>query len=171
MPVFRVLAICGSLQADSSNLRLIKRLVDRQTAELDIHLTDELRYLPHFNTDLVDAQMLSPVEKWRQALAASDGLLIACPEYGHSLPGALKNGIDWVIGTGELYRKTVAITAAAAHPDRGLRGLAALKQTLLAVDAKIVWEKPMVNPTDAELDTLIQALHEGMAYGREKTEF
>jgi NAD(P)H-dependent FMN reductase len=84
------------------------------------------------------------VKSWREALASCDGLLIACPEYGHSLPGALKNGTDWVIGTGELHRKSVAITAAVGSPERGRRGLGALKQTLLAVDARIVRDEPVV---------------------------
>lgn len=170
MPTFRILAVCGSLQADSGNLQLLKRLAERTTAELEIYLSDALRTLPHFNPDLVDAQILDPVEQWRQELTSCDGLLIACPEYGHSLPGALKNGIDWVIGSGELYRKTVAITAAVPHADRGLRGLAALKQTLLAVDAQVVWEKAMVNPTDLELESLLRALRAGMVSSREKNE-
>jgi len=55
-------------------------------------------------------------------LSASDAVLIASPEYGFSLPGALKNAIDWVIGSGELEGKVVAITAAVPGPERGRRG-------------------------------------------------
>jgi chromate reductase, NAD(P)H dehydrogenase (quinone) len=71
-------------------------------------------------------------------LAASDAVLIASPEYGFSLPGVLKNGIDWVIGSGEFEQKIVAITAAVAEPQRGRRGLEALRNTLCAVRATIV---------------------------------
>ena len=71
----------------------------------------------------------------RSSTLESDALLIASPEYGHSLPGSLKNAIDWVIGTGELERKVVAITAAVPGPERGRLGLQALRQTLGAVRA------------------------------------
>src|SRR6478672_5570737 len=96
----------------------------------------------------------------RSAIAASDALLIASPEYGHSLPGALKNAIDWVIGTGELERKIVAITAAVPGPERGRRGLAALAQTLGAVSATIVGGDPIVKGPDSEqqIRGLVQAL-------------
>jgi NAD(P)H-dependent FMN reductase len=57
------------------------------------------------------------VLRWRGMLAASDAVLIASPEYGFSLPGALKNAIDWVIGSGELEGKVVAITAAVPGPE------------------------------------------------------
>src|SRR5262249_23848250 len=83
------------------------------------------------------------VQAWRQALAESNALLIASPEYGHSLPGVLKNGIDWVIGSGELERKVVAITAAGPGPERGRLGLKALRDTLRAVSATIVGGEPI----------------------------
>ena len=60
--------------------------------------------------------------RWRRALAESDAVLIATPEYGFSLPGVLKNGIDWVIGSGELEGKVVAITAAVPAPERVVAG-------------------------------------------------
>ncbi len=83
----RVLALCGSLQAESTNL--------------DIETAPE------------------PVKQWRAALVAHDAVFIATPEYGHSFPGGLKNAIDWVIGSGELEGKIVAITASAAGVGRG----------------------------------------------------
>jgi NAD(P)H-dependent FMN reductase len=101
-------------------------------------LFDGLRELPHFNPDVEASGVPESVRRWRQALAASDAVLIASPEYGFSLPGVLKNGIDWVIGSGELEQKVVAITAAVAGPQRGRRGLAALRDTLSAVRATIV---------------------------------
>ncbi len=142
--VRRVLGICGSLQASSSNLRLLGETARLAPQELVVEIDDQLRHLPLFNPDL-ENEVPAEVESWRKALASCDGVLIACPEYGHSLPGALKNGIDWVIGSGELYQKVVAITAAVKTAERGLRGLAALRQTLMAVDAKVIWDTPTVS--------------------------
>jgi NAD(P)H-dependent FMN reductase len=100
------------------------------------------------------------VRSWRAALASSDALFIASPEYGHSLPGALKNAIDWVIGSGELYRKVVVVTASAPGPGRGERGLRALCDTLRAVEARILGGEPIVRgpELDAMLDALLDAL-------------
>jgi chromate reductase len=89
-------------------------------------------------------------------------VLIASPEYGHSLPGALKNGIDWVIGSGELERKVVAITSAVPAAERGLSGLQALRQTLGAVSARIVGGEPIVRNAEFENNVrdLVHALIE-----------
>ena len=80
----------------------------------------------------------------------SDALLIAMPEYGHSLPGSLKNAIDWLIGSGELEGKLVAMTSAVPAPERGRLGLAALRDTLGAVSAKIAFQSPIVHGPDFE---------------------
>ena len=134
----KILAICGSLQAKSGNLALLKTAAALVPPGVDLVLFDGLRELPHFNPDVEASGVPESVRRWRQALAASDAVLIASPEYGFSLPGVLKNGIDWVIGSGELEQKVVAITAAVAGPQRGRRGLEALRDTLSAVRATIV---------------------------------
>ena len=76
-----------------------------------------LATLPHFNPEIEATGVPESVTRWRRALAESDAVLIASPEYGFSLPGALKNAIDWVIGSGELEGKVVAITAAVPRPN------------------------------------------------------
>jgi NAD(P)H-dependent FMN reductase len=142
MPV-RILAVCGSLQARSSNLTLLQTAVASAPPGVEVVLFDGLRDLPLFDPDLETDGPLPAVETWRRAVRASDALLVACPEYGFSLPGALKNAIDWVIGTGELERKIVAVTAAVASVERGRRGLAALLEPLTAVSAVIVGGEPI----------------------------
>src|SRR5262249_51694281 len=120
------------------------------------------RQLPHFDPD-TDASGEPPsVRDWRKALADSHAVLLASPEYGHSLPGVLKNGIDWVIGSGELERKVVAITAAVPGPERGRLGLQALRQTLGAVRATIVGGEAIARGPDAErqVAALVRALVE-----------
>lgn len=156
----RILAICGSLQAKSSNLTLLDTAASAAPEGVAISIFDGLRDLPHFNPDTEVAGEPPAVRAWRKALAESDALLIASPEYGHSLPGALKNGIDWVIGTGELERKLVAVTAAVPGPERGRLGLQALQQTLGAVNARIVGGEPIVRGPDfkTEVAELVRAL-------------
>ncbi len=145
-----ILGICGSLKQTSSNLTLLQTASDRAPAESSLTIFDGIGQLPLFNPDLLDKPLPQPVLDWKQALTDADAILIACPEYGHSLPGALKNAIDWVIGSGEIYNKRTAITAAVPHPERGLKGLAALHQTLSAVDAVIVFADTIVRDDNYE---------------------
>jgi chromate reductase len=156
-----ILAVCGSLQAQSSNLTLLQHAIVTAPPSVTIVLFDGLRDLPLFDPDLEARGVPSSVAAWRAALSQSDAVLIASPEYGHSLPGALKNAIDWVIGSGELERKIVAITSATTHPDRGRLGLQALRQTLNAVSATIVGGEPLSKnaPTfEHDVEALVRAL-------------
>ena len=147
-----ILAVCGSLQQKSGNLALLQQAVSLAPAGVEVRLSDDLRALPHFDPDLEQHGQLAQVARWRNAVAESAALLIACPEYGHSLPGALKNGIDWLIGSGELERKVVAITASVNVAGRGERGLSALRQTLNAVSARIVGGAGVVRGPGFEAD-------------------
>jgi NAD(P)H-dependent FMN reductase len=158
----RILAICGSLQAKSGNLTLLSAAATSAPTGVELVLFDGLRDLPHFNPDIEANGAPESVLRWRQALAESHAVLIASPEYGFSLPGALKNGIDWVIGSGELEEKVVAITAAVAAPERGRRGLRALHDTLSAVRATIVGGEPIARGPEFErqIAALVRALIE-----------
>ena len=152
----RILAVCGSLQGQSGNLELLKTAAASVPPGVELVLFDGLRNLPHFNPDIEAGGAPESVTQWRLAVSANDAVLIACPEYGFSLPGALKNGIDWLIGSGELEQKVVAITSAVAGPDRGRRGLEALRVTLSAVSATIVGGEPI--PQGPELGSHVAAL-------------
>jgi len=87
-------AISGSLQARSSNLELLHRATRLAPSNLAVVVIDHIRHLPRFDPDIEMAGDLPAVQAWRTSLEEADAVLIACPEYGHSLPGALKNAID-----------------------------------------------------------------------------
>ena len=152
----RILAISGSLQARSKNRALLTTAAMLAAPAVDLVLFDGLRELPHFNPDIGSNAVPESVLRWRRELAESDAVLIASPEYGFSLPGVLKNAIDWVIGSGELEGKVVAITAAVPAPERGRRGLQALRDTLSAVRASIVGGEPI--PSGPEFERRVGAL-------------
>src|SRR5215510_6213982 len=154
----RVLGIVGSLGARSSNLTLLETAASVAPEGIEVVLYAGLGNLPHFDPDVDPDDAPSAVRALRQAIAASDAVLIAAPEYGHSLPGVLKNAIDWLIGSGELERKVVAITASVPDSERGRRGLEALRQTLGAVRAVIVSDEPIVRgaTSDATLRNVLR---------------
>lgn len=147
----RILGISGSLQRKSSNLALLEAFAAALPAGSSFEIYDGLRSLPHFDPDIEkEGESPASVTTLRAAIAGSDALLIACPEYGHSLPGSLKNAIDWLIGSGELEGKLVAITAAVPATERGQRGLKALRDTLGAVSARVVGGMPIARGPDFE---------------------
>lgn len=147
----RILGISGSLQRKSGNATLLEVASGSLPAGVTFQVFDGIRALPHFDPDIEkDGEAPASVVALRQAVAASDALFIASPEYGHSLPGSLKNAIDWLIGSGELESKLVAITAAVPAKERGQRGLKALRDTLGAVSARIVGGEPIARGSDFE---------------------
>jgi NAD(P)H-dependent FMN reductase len=157
----RILGICGSLQATSSNLTLLHTAAGLAPAGVELSIYDGIRDLPLFNPDIEhEGSSPEPVMRWRSALAGADALLIASPEYGHSVPGALKNAIDWVIGTAELDTKIAGVTASVNHEARGRRGLDALLRTLAAVNVAVIGGVPTVRGPGEERD--VRALVDGI---------
>lgn len=139
----KILAIVGSLQSRSANRALVALASRRAPSGVEMETCPLIGDLPHYNADL-DTDAVPPVvTEWRARLRAADGVLIASPEYGHGVPGSLKNALDWIVGSGELVGKPVAATCAAQGPERGRMGLAMLVQTLRAIDATIVWSEPV----------------------------
>jgi chromate reductase len=145
----KVLGVCGALSAQSLNKEAI--LLAAELAPRGVTLTEDtqLGRLPLFNPDLEVEGDHPEVYLWRQLVSQHDALLVMCPEYGFSLPGPLKNGIDWLIGSGELEGKAIATTAIVAGEGRGLMGLDALHTTLSAVSARTCGRRPIVRWTDA----------------------
>jgi NAD(P)H-dependent FMN reductase len=167
----RILGIVGSLGARSSNLALLETAASVAPEGIDVELYTRLGELPYFDPDVDPDDAPPAVRALRRAIAASDAVLIAAPEYGHSLPGVLKNAIDWLIGSGELERKVVAITASVPSAERGRQGLAALRQTLGAVRAVIVSDDPIArDPTsEATMRDVLRRLEDGVRETRRRS--
>jgi chromate reductase len=134
----RILAISGSLQAQSSNGAVLRVARALAPPGMDVELYDGLAAVPPFNPDHDGPPAPAPVEDLRRRIAAADGVLIATPEYAHGMPGTLKNALDWIVGSGELYAKRVAILAGSPRPDGGGHALRWLEQTLGAQGAVVV---------------------------------
>ena len=106
-----LLTVAGSLRAGSSNAALLAAAALLAPADLTVAAYRALGRLPAFNPDREEAAVRLPtaVTRWKAALAAADMLLISTPEYAHGIPGALKNALDWVVGSGELVGKPVGV--------------------------------------------------------------
>jgi chromate reductase len=110
----RIVAISGSLKHSSANSTLVRALGD--AAPRSVFVWERLGELPHFTPDDDGGE---PVASLRDAVTGADAVLIATPEYAGGMPGSLKNALDWLVGTGELYDKTVVVLSAAPSAERG----------------------------------------------------
>jgi chromate reductase len=118
-PAVSVLGISGSLRSGSRNRRLLEIAAEMAPAGVHVELWDGLKQVPPFDEDDEHDPVLA-VRRLRAALAAADGVLIATPEYNGSLPGQLKNALDWAsrpYDSNVLRGKPVAIVG--ASPGRG----------------------------------------------------
>ena len=114
-----LLAISGSLRAASSNTAFLHTIQRAVCAPVEMHLFNALGSLPPFNPDLDEAAPDS-VTSFRAMVADADAVVISTPEYAHGIPGVLKNALDWLVGSGELYRKPVVLLHLSARGEYGL---------------------------------------------------
>ncbi|WP_067692918.1 NAD(P)H-dependent oxidoreductase [Nocardia jejuensis] len=112
----RLLALVGSLRAASINRRLAEAAVRTAPEGVDIAIYEGLSDIPFYNEDLdVEGAVPAAAQALRDAVGASDGLLIFTPEYNGTLPAVLKNAIDWAsrpYGAGALKARPVAVVSA-----------------------------------------------------------
>jgi NAD(P)H-dependent FMN reductase len=112
----KVTGLCGSLRQGSSNLLLLRAAAANAPPGMIVDIYEDLGTLPWFNPDLDEEGSVppAPVAALRALLAASDAFIICGPEYAHGIPGALKNGLDWLVSCAELTGKPVALFNASA---------------------------------------------------------
>lgn len=131
----RVLAISGSLRRASSNSALVGAVARLAPDTVEVSVYRELEGIPPFNPDLDGDNAPAAVTRFRAQLHACDAVLISSPEYAHGVPGVLKNALDWVVGSGELIDKPVALINASA---RATHAWTSLANTLSVMSARVV---------------------------------
>jgi chromate reductase, NAD(P)H dehydrogenase (quinone) len=127
-----IAGIAGSLRRASFNRGLLRAAVESAPAGMSIE-TLEIRDLPHYDADLDVEGGPEVVRLFKARIIAADGLLIATPEYNYSLPGVLKNALDWSSRAPEraLHDKPVAIVGATPGRWGTVRSQLALRQVLM----------------------------------------
>jgi chromate reductase len=138
----RVLGISGSLRRDSHNTALLRHageLFEAEGAEFQIY--DGLRDIPPYDEDDDVDNGSEAVARLRAAVAEADAVFFSTPEYNHSIPGALKNAIDWVsrpMATNPLRNKPVAVIGASTGMFGAVWAQAELRKVLGATGARVV---------------------------------
>jgi chromate reductase, NAD(P)H dehydrogenase (quinone) len=137
----RVLGISGSLRRDSHNTRLLRsagELVEARGAEFEVF--DDLKAIPPYDEDDDIGDGPPAVADLRRAIADADALLFATPEYNSSIPGVLKNAIDWASrppGASPLRNKPVAVIGASTGMFGAVWAQAELRKVLGATGARV----------------------------------
>jgi len=107
----RILGISGSLREKSTNSRLLTAFAELLPVGVNYAAYNGLAELPHFNPDLDgDEQRTNEaVQNWRSVLQSADAVVICTPEYARGVPGSLKNGLDWIVSSGEFVDKPTVV--------------------------------------------------------------
>lgn len=166
----RLLTVCGSLQRRSANRAALDAAsAAASAAGAAVVAFDRLAEVPAFDPDRGE-ERIEVIGEWRRLVAASDVVLVAAPEYAGGVAGAVKNAFDWLVGSGELYRKPVAVISAGTSG--GMHARRMMAQTLTWQGAYVVGQlgidaprtksdtRGMLNdePTLAALESLTQVL-------------
>lgn len=136
----QVLAIPGSVRSGSHNAQLLRAAASLSPGGVEVVVWDRLVDLPHFDEDL-EAAPGAAVEALRAAARAADAVLIATPEYNHSIPGVLKNALDWLsrpTGSGVLTGKPVAVVGASTGMFGAVWAQAETRKVLGALGAHVL---------------------------------
>lgn len=175
-PTIKVLGISGSLRSGSYNTAALHEAMRLAPPGMQIELAD-IAGIPLYNDDVYAQGFPPAVERLREQIRAADGLLLVTPEYNYSVPGVLKNAIDWVSRPPEqpFAGKPAAVMGASAGRFGTARAQYHLRQSMVFLDVHLL-NRPEVmiaaaqnlfdpqgnltdEPTRAHIRGLLEALH------------
>ncbi|HKP10231.1 MAG TPA: NAD(P)H-dependent oxidoreductase [Gaiella sp.] len=162
----QILGISGSLRAGSLNTQLLRLAAEELPEGVELELYEDLASIPPFDQDLVD---LAPdqVERLKEAVAEADAILVATPEFNGSIPGQLKNAIDWVsrpLADNPARGKPAAVIGASTSSFGGIWAQRELKKVLgilgtSVLDVELPVAKADQRLADPDLDLRAELAH------------
>lgn len=174
-----VLALVGSLRADSHNRKLAEAIQVNAPENIEIVIHESLGNIPFYNEDIdVEGQVPAAATALREAAGQADALLLVTPEHNGTMPASLKNAIDWLsrpFGAGALAGKPTAVVGTAfgqfggvwaqdeARKAVGIAGARVLEDAKLAVPGSMVRFAETHPKDDAEVVEQIKGLFDALA--------
>ena len=137
----KVLGISGSLRRDSYNTKLLRAAEELLPAVAELEIWEELKAVPPFDEDDEAGPEAAAVASLRAAVARADVVLFATPEYNSSVPGQLKNAVDWLsrpVATSVLRGKPVLVVGASTGAFGAVWAQAELRKVLATAGARVV---------------------------------
>jgi chromate reductase, NAD(P)H dehydrogenase (quinone) len=144
-----LLGICGSLRRASLNRALLRAVGETLPAGVTLTLYDSLD-LPIFSSDLPEPPAVSAL---KAAIAAADGVIFGVPEYNYSIPGGLKNALDWISrppATSPMRGKPIGLVGAATGMSGTIRAQLHMRQILIYSDAPCMSQPEVLIPRAQE---------------------
>jgi chromate reductase len=136
-----VLGLSGSLRRDSHNSQLLWAAAELLPAGVGLVSYDGIRDIPHYDDDLPQCPAPVPVERLRAAVRAADAVLVATPEYNSSIPGGLKNALDWLsrpLADSPLRGKPTAVIGGSTSVFGAVWAQAEARKVLAAIGAQVL---------------------------------
>ena len=137
----RILGISGSLRRDSHNTSLLRAVAEVACSSVELELYDGLKEVPPYDEDDDVHPRAASVARLNAAIANADAVLFATPEYNTSIPGQLKNAVDWVsrpVATNVLRNKPVLVVGASIGAFGAAWAQAELRKVLAALGARVL---------------------------------
>lgn len=125
-----ILAIIGSAQLQSSNLKLVQFLAAEFSSDLHFEIFDELKSLPHFDPVQTLENPPEIIQQIRKKIETADAIIISSPEYVFSIPSGLKNLLEWCVATTVLSGKPLSIIVASADGKKCFEEIKLIMKTL-----------------------------------------
>ncbi len=151
----RLLGVSGSLRPDSHNQRLLEVAAGRLPDDVDFALLEGLEAIPPYREDADHGDPPWSVRRLREELAAADAVLFSTPEYNASLPGQLKNALDWAsrpFPDNALREKPVAVVGASTGLFGAVWAQAELRKVLATIGADVVADELAVGQADTAFE-------------------
>jgi chromate reductase, NAD(P)H dehydrogenase (quinone) len=161
----KVLAISGSLRADSHNTKLLRAAAEFLPDDVDFELWDGLKAVPPYDEDDDTDPAPAAVARLRAAIAGADAVLVATPEYNSSIPGQLKNALDWAsrpVAANALRNKPVAVLGASIGAFGAVWSQAELRKVLAATGARVAEVEVAVGHAHERFDDEGRIADEGL---------
>ncbi|MDA8051938.1 MAG: NAD(P)H-dependent oxidoreductase [Rhodospirillales bacterium] len=145
----KVVSLLGSLRKGSYNAMLARTLPALAPPDMTITPAPSIRDLPFYDADLQAQGFPAAVTALAGAISAADGVIIVTPEYNYSIPGVLKNAIDWVSRRSPqpFAAKPVALASASMGALGGARSQYHLRQVMVFIEAYVLNRPEVMVPT------------------------
>jgi chromate reductase len=154
----KVLAVSGSLRRDSHNTQLLRAAIEAAPEGVEVELWEGLRDVPLYDQDIDTSEPIESVRRLREAWGSADAILFATPEYNGSVPGVLKNAVDWAsrpVRESALTNQTVSVIGASNGQFGAMWAQADLRKILGVAGARVVGDELPVARASEKFD------HEG----------
>ena len=161
----KVLAVSGSLRAESHNTSLLRAAIDAAPDGVEVELWEGIGELPIYDQD-IEADLPESVRRLREDWASADAILFSTPEYNGSVPGGLKNAIDWAsrpVRESALTNQNVAVIGASTGQFGAMWAQADLRKILGVAGARVIGDELPVTRAHEKFDHDGRLLDEELA--------